>query len=215
MNIAGYEINLGGFNLMSIASMLLWGVGIFIVLGIIGYFVWSWWNKKTAYTNPCTLTTYFDNGTKKTVYGMMGGKFTNKHGVIDFRVKPPKGFKKKELGYVPDLSKADADGTLHFMTTHDGNFWQQTEHILQTRESVEEVITENGKETKRTVYYDLIVKPVRADVKAYTMNAQKSWRELLDKNKITVYAIAIAAFIIMVIAHLISLYIQTKIKCGA
>ena len=164
---------------------------------------------------------YYENGTKKTNAGLKGGKFINNSGVWDFKIKIPKQRRKKELGYMPNFSKADSDGTLHFITSGDGTIWLQ----------VDEKLSITGKEQERgadgTLLYDkegkplmidsysLIINPVRTDVKQSTVNSLRNWREMVSKNKLTVFGIAIGAFLIMVIAHLISLYIQTKIKCPA
>jgi hypothetical protein len=215
MNIAGMEFNmpgfLSGFSLSGIMSGIMVGIIVLAIVGVLGYFGWSWFNNKANYNTPCTLTIKMDNGTKKNVYGLKGGKYTNKSGTIDFRVKVPGVMKTKELGFIPDMSKADADGTIHFITTGDNIIWQQLEHQLITKE-VKQYLDEENKELL-TYEYELLVKPIRADVKTTTVNSIRSFGEMVNKNKMAAFTIAMGAFVIMVIAHLISLYIQTKIKC--
>ncbi len=204
---------LGGINMGSIISILFYGMIVIVAIGLIGWYIYSKTKNKMSYSNNITLTQYFDNGTQKITYGLKGGKFINKAQVNDFRIKAPGiSFKKKELGYMPDFSKGDADGTLHFLTSGDGNFWQQVEHKLVI---TQKVIGKDEKTGEETVVdeYSLIMTPIRADIKTFTMNSIKAWSEVLNKNKMTVFGIGLGMFIIMVIAHLISLYIQTKIKC--
>jgi hypothetical protein len=204
----------GGFSIGGFASTLFWGMIVIVAIGLIGWYFYSRTKSKVSYTNPITLTQFYENGTQKTSYGLMGGKFINKANVNDFRIKLPGlfSFKKKELGYMPDFSKSDTDGALHFLTTGDGNFWQQMGNKIVTSQK----IVGQDKEGKDVIIDEvsLIMTPIPADIKTYTINSMKSWSEMLNKNKITVFGIGLGMFIIMVIAHLISLYIQTKIKCG-
>lgn len=194
---------------------------IFIIVGVFGYMGYRWFKKKVFFTNKLTLTTLYENGTKKRITGLKGGKFINRNGVWDFRVKIPKQFKTKELGYTPDFSKADSDGTLHFITAGDGTIWQQIEERLnisgkeQARDGDGKPIYNEDGTPLMIDSYKLLLNPVRTDVKMATVNSLKSWAEMVNKNKLTVFGIALGAFLIMVIAHLISLYIQTKIKCPA
>jgi len=216
-------MQIGNFDTSSIFSLkgmggmvssILWGIGIFILLGVIFWYVYSYFKNKAFYTNPITLTQYYENGTKKTRWGLQGGKFVNKSGVWDFKIKIPKTWRTKELGYIPDFSKADADNSLHFITWGDGTIWQQTEHSLVTKEREIEKIVDGNKIKEIEVEYDTLMKPIRTDVKTVTVNSIKSWSEMVNKNKMTAFTIGMITFIVMVIAHLISLYIQTKIKCG-
>lgn len=221
MKIGGFELNLPTGVIGSIMSGLFWGVAIFILVGIFAYLIYSHYKNKSFYTNPVNLTMYYENGTKKTKMGLLGGKFVNGQGVWDFKVKIPKQFKKKDLGYIPDFSKADSDGTLHFITSGDGTIWQQVSERLDV-DGEEQARDENGLPIfnddgtpKMVSSFSLMLKPVRTDVKIATVNAMKSWTEMISKNKITVFGIGLGMFLVMVIAHLISLYIQTKIKCPA
>ena len=187
---------------------LFWGVLIVAAVGVFVWLVYKHFKNKTAYSTPVTLTYIYDNGTQKDNPFLRGGKFVNKSGVWDFRIKIPRQIRKKELGYTPDFSKADSDGRICFVTSGDGTLWQQYEKKLVAYETIK------GKDGKK-YRYALMIKPVPTDIKQATVNAIKNWRETVDKAKLTAFGIAIGAFIIMVIAHLISLYIQTKIKCGA
>jgi hypothetical protein len=220
MNIGGYNLNMPNFNMGGMASTLFWGMMIFLIIGVIGYFGYKSFKNKTFYTNKVTLTMFYENGTKKRLTGLKGGKFVNKSGVWDFRIKIPKQFKPKELGYTPSFSKADSDGTLHFITSGDGTIWLQIEEKLAIY-GKEQARDENGKllfgEDRKPLMvdsYKLLLNPVRTDVKIATVNSLKNWAEMVNKQKLTVFGIALGAFLIMVIAHLISLYVQTKVKCG-
>jgi hypothetical protein len=221
MKVGNYDIkmpfSLGGIGGMF--SSLFWGFMILLIVGIIIYWIYKGYKNKAFYVNPIDLTIYYSNGTKKTKSGMKGGKYINSSGVWDFKVKIPKQFQTKQLGYMPDFSKADSDGTLHFITSGDGTIWLQVEEKLNIA-GKEQARDENGvllfdEQNKPLMIdtYKLLLNPVRTDVKIATVNSLKNWAEMVNKNKLTVFGIALGAFLIMVIAHLISLYIQTKIKC--
>lgn len=194
----------------SLLTSVLWGIGIISALAIIGYYVFKWWKNLTFYSTPVTLTRILENGTEKNILGLKGGEFWN-NGIRDFKIKIPKQRAPHILGYIPDKSKADADGRLHFITLGDGTIWQQYEKIWQVEE-IKKGIGENGEEIEYK--YTLINKPIPRETKQLTINAIKNWRETIDKSKLTAFSIAIGAFIVMVIAHLVSLYVQTRIKCG-
>ena len=222
VNLGGYEINTPNWlNWGGVISAFFWGMLIFILIGVFGYMGYKWFKNKTFYKSKVTLTMFFENGTKKRMTGLKGGKFVNRTGVWDFRIKIPKQMKPKELGYMPNFSKADSDGTLHFMTSGDGTIWLQIDEVLSIH-GKEQARDENGKllfdDNDKPIMidaYKLLLNPVRTDVKIATVNSLKNWAEMVNKNKLTVFGIALGAFLIMVIAHLISLYIQTKIKCPA
>ena len=219
VNIAGYEIKLGSAGIINTLLSFFWGFMIILIVGIIGFFVYKKYKNKTFFTNPITLTMYYENGTKKRKTGLRGGKFINNAGIWDFKIQIPKQRKKKELGYMPDFSKADNDGTLHFITSGDGTIWLQVIEKLnncgkeQARGSDGKLLFNDNNTPIMIDSYELLIQPVRTDVKQATVNSLKNWREMISKNKLTAFGIAIGAFLIMVIAHLISLYIQTKIKC--
>jgi hypothetical protein len=181
------------------------GVLVIAVVGIIIWVGYIWWHGKKTYVTPVRLIRLMDNGTKKETNGLRGGRVTV-HGIGDFEVKVPGQMRKKRLGYIPDYSKADADGKLTFITIGDGTLWQQIEEEIITYEDIEV----DG----QTLRYKLLMKPIPTDIKTVTINNLTSWRMLLEKNKLTAFTIAVGAFIIMVIAHLISLYIQSKVKCS-
>lgn len=196
-----------GGQLKAIGTKFLWGFGILLVVGVIAYFVYKWYKNKTLYTTPVSLTVLMDNGMEKTRSDLRGGKFTNK-GIQDFKIKAPKKRKKHILGYIPDLSKSNfTDGRLHFITSGDQTIWQQVDSKWVLKG--EKIDTDGN-----TFEYDLVKTPISRETKQITINSIKNWRDTIDKTKLTAYGIAIGAFIIMVIAHLISLFIQTKLKCG-
>lgn len=196
-----------GSKVGGMATMAFWGIMIVTVVGIIIWLTYNSYKNKSFYIYPVTLTYLYENGTQRDRTDIKGGKFVNSKGVWDFRCKIPKQYRKKELGYTPDFSLADNDGRINFITSGDGTIWQQYRKELVATET----ILKDGK----NIEYSLLIKPVPTDIKTVTVNSIKNWRETVDKTKLTTFAIAIGAFIIMVIAHLISLYIQTKIKCGS
>lgn len=196
-----------GAKIMSVLSKFLWGMGILLVVGVVAYFVYRSIKDKAFYTTPVTLTVLTDNGMEKTRYNLKGGMFWNK-GIKDFKIKAPKKYKTFILGYIPDLAMSNAtDGRLHFITYGDQTIWQQVASGWNLRK--EGVDAEGNK-----FMYDLIKQPIPRETKQVTINSIKNWRDTVEKSKLTAFGIAIGAFIIMVIAHLISLFIQTKIKCG-
>ena len=191
----------------SILSGLFWGI---IVLSLIGFIAWYFYNKYknlTFYTSPISLTRIMDNGTEKTRHDLKGGTFWNK-GIKDFKIKIPKQRKPHLLGFIPDFSKSNSnDGRLHFITSGDGTVWQQyTEKWIKSETRTDE--------SGNTFEYDLIKTPISRETKQVTINSIKNWRDTVDKSKLTAFGIAIGAFLIMVIAHLISLFIQSRLKCG-
>jgi hypothetical protein len=211
VNLGGYNLNL--FNWGKIGGMLQGILIGILVLFVVGVLIWYFWGKvktKTSFNNKIRLTMIMENGTRKTRNDIRGGKFINKSGTWDFQCKIPKQFKKKELGFMPDFSLAEADGTLHFVTSGDATLWQQVRDEFQIEQY--EYTDKYGVKQKVNRIKNIMT-PVPNQDKQAVINSIKSWRELVDKQKLTAFGIAIGAFIIMVIAHLISLYIQTKVKC--
>jgi len=232
-----------------LVKALIWG-GIILIVGAIVAMIIIIVRNKKIYSMPVRLDRLLDNGTKKELNGLKGGKIKQR-GVFNFVVKVSP-FKKHNLGYMPDFSKTDADNRLVFLSVGDGTLWQQMEEKIMKTEKITLNLTDEEIETQRKAYsayvdsaeefhgkskkekeelikaaiadfveknkiktyeYSLIMKPIKTEVKTATLNAMKSWTDILDKNKLKVFTIAIGAFIIMVIAHLVSLYIQTKIRC--
>ena len=201
IDVGGMFSGMGG-QIGTAFTWFFWGIIIITLVSIVGWLSYNSFKNKSFYVYPVTLTTMYENGTQRDRTDIKGGKFINSKGVWDFKCKIPKQWRTKELGYTPDFSKADNDNRLNFITSGDGTLWQQYDKRLISTETVDGVT------------YTLLIKPVPTENKTVTVNAIKNWRETVDKTKLTTFAIAIGAFIIMVIAHLISLYIQTKIKCG-
>jgi len=214
VSIAGYNINFGNSGGI-IYNTFKWGFWGIMILGFTGLFIfliYRHFKNKVTYTEGITLTRIMSNGTEKTIYGLRGGKYVGKQGAWEYRIKIPKQIKKKDLGYMPDYSKADADGTLHFVTTGDGTYWQQAEQRTLVKDVVE-TKDEEGNIIK-SYEYEILKKPIMgSDEKNIMIKDIKNWRDVVSKNKITAFAIGLGMFLIMVIAHLISLYIQTKVKC--
>jgi len=189
-----------------IITALFYGAIVLIIVGIIGWYIYVKYKNLTLYTTPVTLTVLMENGMEKTRFDLKGGVFWNK-GIRDFKIKVPKQRKPHILGYIPDFGKsAFTDGRLHFITGGDRTIWQQVESGW--------VLSEQRKDDQGNVFeYGLLMKPVSREIKQVTVNSIKNWRDTIDKSKLTAFGIAIGAFIIMVIAHLISLFIQTRIRC--
>jgi hypothetical protein len=212
VSVGGMEFNIPSGTITSVFKWGFWGIMILVAVGVIGFIIYKHFKNKVSYNEDVTLTRVMDNGTEKTVYGLRGGKYVGPQGAWDYKIKIPKQIKKKDLGYVPDFSKADADGTLHFLTSGDGSYWQQCEQRTVVKE-VREEKDEEGNIVKR-YEYELLKKPIiSSDEKNIMIKDIKNWRDVVAKNKVTAFAIGLGMFLIMVIAHLISLYIQTKIKC--
>jgi hypothetical protein len=212
MNIGG--MNLGSFDWKAVGGItgsVLIGIGIMFVVGIFIFFIYKSYRNKVVFNVPITLTLMLENGTKKERADILGGKTVNRNGVWDFKVKIPKTRGERLLGYMPDFSKADADNRLHFITFGDGTLLQQYESKFE-----QEIYKFKDKYgyMQEAINIKNMITPTPNDVKQATINSIRNWRELVDKQKLTAFGIAIGAFIIMVIAHLISLYIQTKVKCG-
>jgi len=211
VNIGGQEISFLNWGRMGgILQSILIGI---LVMFVIGVLIWWFVRKvktKTSFNNKIRLTMIMENGTRKTRDDIRGGKFINKSGTWDFQCRVPKQLKKKELGFMPDFSLAEADGTLHFVTSGDATLWQQVRDEFQIEKYEYEDKYGNKKEVQKIKN---LMTPVPNQDKQAVINSIKGWRELVDKQKLTAFSIAIGAFIIMVIAHLISLYIQTKVKC--
>lgn len=200
-----------GAKIGSVMVKFLYGLGIVLILGVVSWFVYRGYKNKVTYTIPITLTILMENGMEKTRYDLKGGMFVN-NGIKDFKVKAPKKYKAFILGYIPDLSKTNSiDGRLHFTTRGDQMLWQQVENNWILNKEVEFLDAEGKKQNYK---YSLLSEPIPRETKQSALNSMRDWKETVDKQKITTFTIMIIGFIIMVIAHLISLFIQTKIKCG-
>lgn len=211
-SIGGLELKMPTGVVTQILSWGFWSMIVLVITGIVCFWLYKRFKNKVSFIDNVTLTKIFDNGTEKTYHGLKGGKYVSSHGAWDYRIKIPKQRKNKELGYMPDFSKADSDGTIHFVTCGDGTFWQQAEARTIIKEEHEERDTE-GNLVKR-YEYELLKKPIiSSDEKNIMIKDIKNWRDVVAKNKVTAFAIGLGMFLIMVIAHLISLYIQTKVKC--
>ncbi len=200
----------GSFNVTGTLISLSYGVGIVLLILGIGWVVYNSYKNKKTYIFPIRLIRYLQNGSKKEINNLRGGEITF-NGIKDFEVKM--GMKKQRLGYIPDYSLMDADSRLVFITIGDGKTWQQVKEELKLEKEIE-VDGENGEEKSKLVYR-LLAEPIPTEVKTSTLNSLRNWREILDKKRMTAWAIGLGMFIIMVIAHLVSLYIQTRVKCPA
>lgn len=210
MNIAGYELKVPAINVTGVLqTVAIWTVMVIVVIGLIVWAIIAIKNKKT-YIYHVTLRVRRSNGTKVR-HDLMGGIVQGRNGIKDFKIQIPGVYGKKSLGYIPDFSLADSSDRISFLQEGDATNWQQTKEELVTDRLVEYEDSEGKKQ-----YYTqkLLIEPIPTDTKTTTYNNLQQTRDLLDLKKLTAFGITIIGFIIMVVAHLISLYIQTKIKCG-
>lgn len=208
MNIAGYEVAMPKIDIVgTVQTAIIW---LLVTTAIIGVGIWFYVSNrnKAIYKYPITLRVRREGGTKVR-YDIMGGIVEGKNGVKEFKCKIPKRFKKFTLGYMPDFSLADSSDRLSFIQEGDSTSWQQVKEELILEKVI---VDETGKEVG---VYKLLIEPIPTDTKTTTYNNLQNTRELMDMKKLTAWGVSIIAFIIMVIAHLVSLYIQTKIKCPA
>lgn len=211
VDLSGFTLGLGNVNWSGmLGSVALYSMITIVVGSALGFWGWNAYQKKT-YATPIKLSRILDNGLIKNTTGIKGGKKVNRSGVMEFLIKVPKQWKKKNLGYMPDMSMTDGDGALHFITRGDGVLWQQCKEVLI--EEKEYTINLDGNKEEKIVM-KLLLEPIPTDIKQATINQIHAVENLTEKNKLTAYGITIFGIVIMVIAHLISLWIQTKIKCG-
>lgn len=90
----------------------------------------------------------------------------------------------------------------------------QIESKAITVEDAQRLWNQKTEEFKNTfvkiVKFNLLVEPVPTDVKTKTLNDIQSARHVLSKEKITVYAIGIFAFVLMAITHVAFIYFNRK-----
>jgi hypothetical protein len=210
VNVAGYELKVPAINVAGVMqSVAIWTVSVIVIVALIAWAVIAIKNKKT-YVTPITLRVRRANGLKSR-YDLMGGVVQGRNGIRDFMIKIPGVAKKKSLGYIPDFSLADSSDRISFLQEGDSTNWQQIrEELVQDR-----LVEYEDTEGKKSYYTEkLLLEPIPTDTKTTTYNNMQQTRDLLDLKKMTAFGITIIGFIIMVVAHLISLYIQTKIRCG-
>lgn len=211
VNIAGMNIPIDFAGFGGVAMKFVQGI---VGLGILVLIGWWWTNSqrnKRIYITPVTLYKLREGEGFKEYPFLVGGVVMNAQGVRDFLIKIPGQRQPHKLGYVPNFSWASSDDRLCFVQVGDGTVWQQCKKELKRYEDIEG-INENGEEV---IYrYDLIIEPVPTDVKQKTINDIQATRSILNENDTKIRMTIIIGFVIMVIAHLISLYLQTKIKCG-
>ena len=207
MNIAGFNLNMPSINIAgTMQTVSLWAVTGIIVIAL-GIWIYSTIKNKAIYKYPITLRVRRENGTKVR-FDLLGGIVSGKNGIKSFMIKIPRVRKKFDLGYIPDFSKADSSDRLSFLQEGDATLWQQTKEELILEKTI---VNEKG---EKVGVYTLLIEPIPTDIKTATYNNLQSVRELMDAKKLTAWGISILAFVVMVVAHLISLYVQTKIKCG-
>lgn len=210
VKIGNFDLSLSGMNITgTIQTIAIWTVCTFLVIGLIVWAVIAIKNKNT-YKYPVTLRVRRANG-EKVRYDLRGGIVMGRNGIRDFKVKIPGSFKKKALGYIPDFSLAGIDDRISFLQEGDQTNWQQTREELVIDKIVE---YEDEEGNKQQALYKLLIEPIPTDTKTTTYNNMQQTKDLLDMKKLTAFGITIIGFIIMVVAHLVSLYIQTRIKCS-
>jgi len=204
------QLNMPSINWAS--TMQSFSIGALICMVVIGVLVWlfiSIKNKKT-YKYPITLRVRREGGLKVR-FDLLGGIVTGNKGIKEFKIKIPGNNKKVTLGYMPDFSLADKSDRLSFIQEGDATLWQQVKEELLMDKYIE-IETPDG--NKQVAIYKLLIEPIPTDIKTTTYNNMQQTRELMDIKKLTAFSISLLAFVIMVVAHLISLWLQTKIKCG-
>jgi hypothetical protein len=108
------------------------------------------------------------------------------------------------LGYMPNFAYTDADNTLKFVQRGDMNQMQQIHEVLVRRKTV--VDAETGYE-KEVI---LLQEPIPTQRLIAAKNGIMMTDDLLGKNRLTAWVITIIAFLIMVVAQIIFLYITRK-----
>jgi hypothetical protein len=190
-------------------SNLILGVLMMIFFAFIAIVIFMWIKNKKTYTNPVAILELRSNGTHKEYRGFRGGLIQLHSGVTDFQIKA--GMKKRNLGYIPDFSLADANDELTFLKSGDGKVLQQVRKCLIKEKDLEvEVDIGEGKTEKRKINYSLIVEPIPTDIKTVTINNIHSVDMIMDKNKLTAMKISIGAFILMVFCQILFLFLTSK-----
>lgn len=133
--LGNYCFNFNGVlgTILNVSMVLV----IFIIIAaIIGWIVYAY-TQRGIYKYPVTVTNVRENGSTKETSGLKGGLVKGRGGIANFKIKIPKKFKKKSLGYVPDFSLADSDSRLHFIQIGDGTLWQQIHRKITYEKEVE------------------------------------------------------------------------------
>ena len=220
MNIAGQEVSMPSVNWAgTMQTVAIWGIAGILLIAL-GIWLFMRFKDKGTFIYPVTLRVRRENGNIKSRFDIMGGIVSGKNGVKTFKCKIPKKYGKFDLGYMPDFSWADMNNRLSFIQEGDSTMWQQTKEELVTEKYIpltnadgSPKMNEDGT-AQQVAVYKMLIEPIPTDTKTTTYNNLQSTRELMDLKKLTAWGISIIAFVVMVIAHLISLFIQTKIKCG-
>ena len=120
-----------------------------VVLGIL-FTLFIWIKNKRTYKTPVTLVILEQNNTYKEQTNLIGGVFKKRSGIRDFKIKIPRQFAKKWLGYTPDFSLADSGGRLSFLRVGDGTVWQQLNRNLILNKDIEQKVEEVWYKNKST-----------------------------------------------------------------
>lgn len=200
----------GSIAWKSLVINILFGAAIMIIIAAFATLGFIRMKDKKTYIYPVSLISQRQNGAYKRRDDLRGGLVKQRNGVTDFVVKIPKTFKKKKLGFTPDLSLASVDDRLLFITSGDGMVWQQCAEKLITEKRVEVEVEEEGKLVKKEVDVSLIIEPIPTDVKHITINNISQAESILEGNKLKATALVVGGFIIMVIVQVIFLFLTAK-----
>jgi hypothetical protein len=214
-----------------------WLIIVLFGLGVVCWGGWWFYQKKNVYYYNVYLEKMRANGSMQTIGPLPAGMIKRRGtGVNDFRVKTGP-FKRHDVGEVPDPRYITENNTVYYIQIGDGRIWQQAHKVIQETQLIkrERVLTddekkrfeelkiiheqkgldkEQEKELEELLYEEaeqrLLMIPIPTDVKHRTINDIQAVRNLFDRNKVTVYAIGIFAFVITLIAQIVFLFFTTK-----
>lgn len=173
-------VGVADFNVFSGASMsgvvgkfMLYAFWTTLIFGIL-LWVFFWVKNRKFYKTPVSLIVLEQNNTWKERTNLRGGIIKRRDGVMDFRVKIAGQRAKKNLGYVPDYSKADSSGRLTFIRIGDGALWQQMDRTLKLTKNIEQEIDE--------VWYRNLKNNNEFDVEEFQADLKKNVKQENDEK---------------------------------
>lgn len=200
---------LTNFDWGGMVYKLVGGILVMVVVAAIAVWMFFLIRDKKVYKNPVTIIELRENGLIKEYKGFRGGLVQLHTGVTDYQIKA--GFKRRNLGYIPDFSLADASDELTFLKSGDAKVLQQVKkYLIKEKELEVDVKDSDGKVSRQKINYSLVVEPIPTDVKTVTINNIHSVDMLMDKNKLTAMKISIGAFILMVFVQVLFLFLTSK-----
>lgn len=198
----GFFSDLGFGNMFSglsgglIMQVLIYGVVGAVVFLIILLSLFIYIRDKLKYKIPVTAIMPKQSGGFKEITALKGGSVKTRKGVSDFEIKIPFKWRKKKLGYMPNLSLSSADDRLYFLVVGDGVIWQQCLKYLEGDKDTGEI--------------KIMIEPIPIDMKTITINNLHDIENMQEANKLRATSIAIGAFLLMVIIHAVFLYVKFK-----